>query len=150
MAAGAGAQGRGAELRDGGCILAALTAFFALHGLFLDTYYFAPVVCASYGAPVDRPAVLLVATVLLLFSVLHALPPHRSRARLGFRVALTLAVLAFVIRFPLVRIEGYGVVGVAALLVLALLCANHSFDRRRALRSLDAPVDWGGSARRRM
>ena len=117
-----------------------LAAFFALHGLFLDTPYFAPALSPSYGAPVDRPAVLLVATILLLFSVLHALPSDRRRARLSCRAALTLAVLAFLIWFPLARIEGYGV-PVAALLVFALLCVNHYFNRRRALRLQDSPAD---------
>ena len=130
------------EERSHGMAVASLllAAFFALHGLFLDTYYFVPAVSPSYGAPVDRPAVLLVAIILLSFSVLHALPAHRSGARLGFRIALTLAVLTFVVWFPLARIGGYGA-AVAALLVLALLCANHFFNRRRALRSLDPPTD---------
>lgn len=89
---------------------------------------------------IDRPAVLFFAAILLLFSVFHALPPHRSGARLGVRVALTLAVLVFLVWFPIARMGGYGT-PVAALLVLTLLCANHFFNRRRALRSFDSPMD---------
>ena len=131
------------EERSTGSAVASLllAGFFTLNAIFFDSYGLIPdFVEPSFGAPVDRPAVLFFAVILLLFSVLHALPPHRSRARLGARIALTLAVLAFVVWFPLARMGGYGA-SVAALLVLALLCTNHFFNRRRALRSLDPPMD---------
>ena len=118
-----------------------LAAFFALHGVFFDYYSFVPDFFEpSYGAPIDRPAVLFVAVILLLFSVLHALQPHRSLARLGARVALTLAILAFVVWFPLARLGSYGT-PVAALLALGFFCINQFVNRRRALRSLDPPTD---------
>ena len=131
------------EERSTGSAVASLllAVFFAFNAIFFDSYGFVPdFMEPSFGAPVDRPAVLFFAAILLLLSALHALPPHRSRARLGARIALTLAVLAFVVWFPLARMEAYGA-PVAALLVLALLCANHFFNRRRALRSLDPPMD---------
>ena len=118
-----------------------LAVFFAFNAIFFDSYGLVPdLMEPSFGAPVDRPAVLFFAAILLLFSILHGLPPHRRRVRLGARVALTLAVLAFAIWFPLARMGEYGAL-VAALLVLALLCANHFFNRRRALRSFSPPTD---------
>ena len=90
----------------------------------------------------DRPVILFLVAVLLLSALLHALPPGRCRARLGARVALTLAVIAFFVWFPVVRLDlgAYGAL-VAALLVLAFLWFSHVVNRRRALRSLDPPMD---------
>ena len=118
-----------------------LAAFFALQGVLFDYYGFVPDFFEpSYGAPVDRPAVLLAAAILLLFSVLYALPPHQCLARLCARVALTLAVLALIVWFPLARMGSYGTL-VAALLVLIFFCINHFVNRRRALGFLDPPTD---------
>ena len=131
------------EERSTGSAVASLllAVFFAFNVIFFDSYGLVPdFMEPSFGAPIDRPAVLFFVTILLLFSALHALPPHRSRARMGARVALTLTVLAFVVWFPLARMGGYGA-PVAALLVLTLLYTNHFFNRRRALRSLDPPMD---------
>lgn len=131
------------EERSTGSAVASLllAVFFALNAIFFDSYGIVPdFMEPSFGAPIDRPAVWFFVAILLLFSALHALPSHRSRARLGTRVSLTLAVLAFVVWFPLARMGGYGAL-VAALLVLALLCANYFFNRRRALRSLEPPMD---------
>ena len=89
----------------------------------------------------DRPVILFLVAVFLLSVVLHALPLCRRRARLGARVALTLAVVAFVVWFPVVRLDlgTYGAL-VAGLLVLAFLWFNHAVNSRRALRSLDPPM----------
>ena len=96
----------------------------------------------QFGELVDLPVALFLVAVLLLSAVLHALPPGRRRARLGARVALTLAVVAFVAWFPVVKLDlgAYGA-PVAALLAPAFLWFNHVVNRRRALRSLDPPMD---------
>ena len=94
-----------------------------------------------------RPVVPFLVAALLLSAVLNALPTGRRRARLGARVALTLAVFAFIVWFPVVRLDlgAYGAL-VAALLVLAFLWFNHAVNRRRALRSLAPP--WTSGLRR--
>lgn len=94
------------------------------------------------GEFADLIVALFLATGLVLSAVLHALPPGRRRARLGARIALTLIVLAFVVWFPVARL-GLGVYGavIAALLAVAFLYVNLFFNRHRALRSLEFPVD---------
>ena len=75
-----------------------LVAFFAFNGIFFDCCGFVPAVSEpSYGAPVDRPAFLYIAVVLLLFSILHVLSPRWSGARADARVALTFVVFIFVV-----------------------------------------------------
>ena len=77
------------EERSTGSAVASLllAVFFVFNGIFFDSYGLVPnFMEPSFGAPIDRPAVMFFAAILLLFSVLHALPPHRGRARLGARI----------------------------------------------------------------
>lgn len=85
---------------------------------------------------------LVLVAVLLLSAVLHASPPGWRRARLGARVLLTLAAVAFVMWFGAASV-GLGPLGVgaSALLVLALFSFSYHVNVRRALRSLSPPTD---------
>lgn len=122
--------------------IGAAVASFLFAGLIALNGFSAGSTFNQFNELVDRPVVLFIVAILLLSGVLHALPPGRRRARLGARVALTLAIVAFVVWFPVVRLDlgAYGA-PVAALLVLAFLWFNHAVNRRRALRSLSPPTD---------
>ena len=109
---------------------------FLLHGIFPNSSF------NQFSGLINLAVIPFLVAVFLLSAFLHALPPGRRRARLGAQVLLTLAVVAFVAWFPITRLDlgAYGL-PVVVLLVLTLLGANRFFNRRRALRSLDPPIE---------